>query len=380
MPRQKDAFRNRLVFVWPALEFANLDQCEAVAQRFAGRKHVISIEYRESKRLSIDAKSKPLCFQRVTLFPSGYPQKWQSVRLFLRLVRVVFQQGSATFFFENYEDPAVWLVAISLRLLSWRTYVLSDSKFDDEPRGKLGELRKFIFLLPYLGALTSSPRGRDYLRFLGIAGERIFLGYSTLSITRIQALSGAAPAPEGTPFNERVFVVAAQLISAVSLAGTLAAYQVYRDLVAKPRPLRIISSGALDQEVCQKIDELEKAYSVTISGGIQPNAVLEELSKAIALILYGGIDPSEKIVPQAQCLGLPILLSETYGASVDLVRSGANGFVVEEDNPRGLAYFMSLLSEDADLWKKMCGQAQKSSHLSDVENFVSGVESLIKVC
>jgi hypothetical protein len=36
-----------------------------------------------------------------------------------------------------------------------------------------------------------------------------------------------------------------------------------------------------------------------------------------------------------------------------LIRSGVNGFVIEPDNAAGLAFFMQLLSDDEDLWRRM---------------------------
>lgn len=59
------------------------------------------------------------------------------------------------------------------------------------------------------------------------------------------------------------------------------------------------------------------------------------------------------------------------------MNSGVNGFVVEPNNPRGMAFFMAQLSEDEALWRRMCTEALATAPLGDVERFVEGVEALV---
>jgi hypothetical protein len=59
------------------------------------------------------------------------------------------------------------------------------------------------------------------------------------------------------------------------------------------------------------------------------------------------------------------------------VRSGVNGFVIEPDNPVGTAYFMQLLSEDENLWQRMCIASQQFVERADSARFAEAVEALI---
>jgi glycosyltransferase involved in cell wall biosynthesis len=83
------------------------------------------------------------------------------------------------------------------------------------------------------------------------------------------------------------------------------------------------------------------------------------------------------VIPEAQAMGLPVILSDNCGGRDLLVRSGVNGFVVESDNPEGLAYFMQLLSEDEGLWRRMCVASQIFVERANSARFADAVEALI---
>jgi len=83
------------------------------------------------------------------------------------------------------------------------------------------------------------------------------------------------------------------------------------------------------------------------------------------------------VIPEAQAMGLPIILSDNCGGRDLLVRSGVNGFIIEPDNAAGLAFFMKLISEDEDLWRKMCIASQSFVERADSARFAESVEALI---
>jgi hypothetical protein len=60
-----------------------------------------------------------------------------------------------------------------------------------------------------------------------------------------------------------------------------------------------------------------------------------------------------------------------------LVRTGVNGFLVEADNPIGMAYFMHLLSRDELLWGHIAANAQRFVSLGDCARFADGCVQLM---
>jgi glycosyltransferase involved in cell wall biosynthesis len=54
-----------------------------------------------------------------------------------------------------------------------------------------------------------------------------------------------------------------------------------------------------------------------------------------------------------------------------------NGFVVEPDNPAGMAFFMQLLSQDEALWRRLSIAAMQYAERADSDRFAEAVEALI---
>jgi L-malate glycosyltransferase len=366
-----------LLFVWENLGAIHIDRCRAVSAYFKNQRSIVGIEWsRPNTKLSREP-SAGADFRIVTLFPAGYPKSGRRLRLALGLVRSCLSLGRAEIFLSHFENPAIWAVAVVLRLFGRRVFVMSSAKFDDVERFRFREFVKVLALAPYNGALTSGTRAKSYLRFLGMPESRIALGYNTVSIERIRRLSGSAPAPAGVPFNVRHFSIVAPFVAKKNLFLALQAYRQYTDLVGGPRCLHIVGSGPLESELRREVAELGIGEGVTFRGALQIEEICETFATTLALILPSVEERFGNVVIEAQATGLPVLISDVCGAWDQLVQSGVNGFVFEPDNSTGLAYFMSLLSEDEELWNYMCSAARDRSRAGDVDQFVRGVQFLL---
>jgi L-malate glycosyltransferase len=122
---------------------------------------------------------------------------------------------------------------------------------------------------------------------------------------------------------------------------------------------------------------LDISDDVVFTGFIQTAQVARKLATTLALLLPSVEEQFGNVVIEAQALHLPVILSENCGARDVLIRSGVNGFVIEPDNAAGLAFFMQLLSDDEDLWRRMCQAAGSRIWQGDVKEFVSAVASQI---
>ena len=366
-----------LLFVWEKIGAIHVDRCQAVAEHFKNERSIVGIEWSgRSARHSLD--STPIVgLRKVTLFPSGYPKSCQRLQLAWKLVRSCLSLGRAEIFLSHFENPAVWAAALILRLFRRRVFVMSSSKFDDVERFRFRELAKVLALAPYNGALTSGARAKSYLRFLGMPESKIEFGYNTVSIERVRRLSGSTPAPAGVAFHARHFSIVARFVPKKNLSLALQAYRQYSDLVRRPRFLHIVGSGPLESQLRHEVAELGLTEFVTFRGALQIEQVCEMFAYTLALILPSVEEQFGNVVIEAQATGLPVLISDVCGAWDQMVQSGVNGFVFEPDNSIGLAYFMSLLSEDEELWNRMCSAAQEKARAGDVGQFVRGVQLLI---
>ena len=360
-----------VAFVWDNFGPMHADRCDSVAKAMAPSREVIGLElFSTSEEYAWNAE-EGRHFRKLTLYPG---KGWQAVspfRMAAGIVNACRANGVSDIFLCNYDKMGIFLAGMMLRALGKRVYVMSCSKFDDLTRNIWREAVKRFFFLPYQGAIASGNRSRDYMRFMGIQERQIATEYNTLSLTRIRLMAEVEPAPGGTPFEERHFTIVARFVPKKNLSMALDAYKLYREMSADPRPLHLCGSGTLEKELRDKVKAHGLGESVIFRGFLQTDGIARTLGTTLALILPSIEEQFGNVVIEAQAVGLPVILSEVCGARDNLVRNGVNGFVVEPDNPAGLAFFMNMLSSDENLWRKQSAKAGEYAELGDVSQFAS---------
>jgi glycosyltransferase involved in cell wall biosynthesis len=212
---------------------------------------------------------------------------------------------------------------------------------------------------------------------MGFAPEQIKTSYNTVSLERIRHLAGHPAAPEGTPFRDRHFTIVARMVAKKNISMILNAMKIYAKQVSNPRSLHIFGTGPLEAELRHQAREAGIAELVHFRGFLQTQDISRAYASSLALLLPSIEEQFGNVVPEAQAMGLPVILSDNCGSRDLLVRSGVNGFVVEADNPNGTAFFMRLLSEDEALWRNMCLASQQFVEAADSARFAEAVEALV---
>lgn len=317
-------------------------------------------------------------FNKITLFQGQAIEEAGFISRFVRTFRACFSQGSgASYFMCNYEHPATLFAAVLLRLCGRQVFAVGCSKYDDYPRHLWREVLKSILYLPYSGGLASGTRSVDYMRFLGFAGKKIQPNYNAVSIARIRKLAEAQPAPEGLPHRERHFVLVARFVPKKNVRMAIEAFAIYAARSASPRMLHLLGSGPLEGELRSQVQELGIQHLVQFRGFLQTADVCKTLASSLVLLLPSIEEQFGNVIPEALAMGVPVILSDNCGARDLLVRTGVNGFVVEPDNPHGMALFMKMLADNEELWRSMCLEALKYSEKGDAERFAESVNALI---
>jgi glycosyltransferase involved in cell wall biosynthesis len=361
-----------VAFVWENFGPLHVDRCESVARRGF---EVIGIEF-GSRSNTYDWLPTQTGFQKVTLFRNRIGTDVSELSLFRKLLGACYRSGAKHIFFCHHIHPAVFFSAIAMRGLGRYVHTMIESKFDDFPRCFGREFAKRQLLAPYHGCLAAGTRTQDYVRFLGIPPDRIAPGYDTISIRRMREGAGNSPT---VPFDERHFTIVARLVPKKNHKMALDAYSRYVSRSPNPRRLVICGSGPLEAELKAQVKSLSLESLVTFTGFVQTAEVARCLHSTLALILPSVEEQFGQVILEALAMEVPVLVSEACGARDELVRTGVNGFVFEPDNPEGLAWFMSLLSTEERLWRKMADSTQRFLPLSDVERFAEGVERLTSI-
>jgi len=277
----------------------------------------------------------------------------------------------------HHELLDTFIAALVMRLMGTRIYLMLESKFDDKPRWHWRELLKSVSLLPYQGALVGGRRHGEYAAFLGIRPDRIFEGYDTVSLARIQALAGAPPAPNGVPFRARHFTVVARHVAKKNLFMALDAYERYRQRAgATARELHFCGSGPL--EAALKAETERRGLSgVVFTGYVSQRRVARALASTLALVLPSTEEQWGLVINEALAMGVPVLCADNVGARDSLVRSAVNGQFFEPDNAEGLATLMAELAGSEVEWQRMSEAAYRFAPAADVVAFARGVARLL---
>lgn len=368
-----------VVFVWENFGPAHRDRCEAAASLLPAPWTVKGIELANKSTLYEWVSEEENFFEKITLFRGRSIAEVSFLQRTWATLRACWRLRPAAYFFCHYEHPATFACAIILRLCGHRVFVMNDSKFDDYQRFFFREMMKRFFYSPYQGALAAGPRARDYLRFLGFAESKIELDYDVVSVDRILRLGGSVAAPDGLAHKDRHFTIVARFVPKKNLFMALEAYALYRKSAASPRPLHLCGSGPLEADLRRKVAELELDDNIVFHGFVQAEGVCRILASTLVLLLPSLEEQFGHVVIEAQAMGLPVILSQNCGACDVLVRSGVNGFVIEPDNPQGMAFFMSLLGTDDALWRNMCLATASFVAHGDVRGFVNSVATLLGI-
>jgi L-malate glycosyltransferase len=369
----------RLIFIWDNFGPLHADRCDAVASHFDGTHEVIGVELASKSNIYDWVTESGLRFRKITLVQGRAMEEISGFELFRRTIRACLSMGSdAQFFFCHYQAPAIFACAVVLRLFGRQVYAMGCSKFDDYDRTLKREVFKSFFYLPYVGGIASGKRSCDYMRFLGIPKDRIASPYNAVSLFRIRAMADVPPAPDGVAYAERHFTIVARLVEKKNLQMALDAYVLYRSAVNNPRSLHIFGEGGMKDKLEKHAAKAGIAEFVHFHGFLQTDQVSQAYARSVALLLPSIEEQFGNVVPEAMGMGLPVIVSDNCGARDLLVRSGVNGFVIESDNPEGLAYFMKLIGEDEMFWRRLATEAREYAEKADSPRFAEAVATLVK--
>lgn len=356
----------------------HIDRCEAVAQRFAGRRQVLAVEVATSSATyAWEASGNVAGARKVTLFPGesydsiAWPRRlWGQLAALWRCETVLVGIG--------YNEPDVIALTWLLALIGVRVVLLSESKFDDKPRRVGAELLKSLVLAPYRAAIVGGHRHLAYFRFLGFHRRPVLPGYDTVSVSRVRAMGGGVAAPDGAPFASRDFIFVGRFVDKKNLIELVEGYAIYAKAAGKTaRRLVLIGSGPEETAIRGRADALGVSDRIDFPGFLSAEAVAQRLGQGLALVLPSAEEQWGLVVNEALAFGLPAIISPAVGSGDLLVRNLVNGYVIELNAPQGLAAAMLALSGDEAAWRGMVAASHARAWLGDTERLADAAQALI---
>ncbi len=252
-----------------------------------------------------------------------------------------------------------WVYADALSALLWcaetntPVVVMSESNAWDEPRKFWKEWIKGRLVKMCAAGLAGGTPHADYLAQLGLARERIFLGYDIVDNDHFA--KGAAEARTREPelrkqhgLPEKYFLASARFIEKKNLSRLIQAYARYRALAEKstagPWKLVLLGDGPLRESLNAQISTLNLHGHVLLPGFKQYDELPVYFGLASAFVHASTAEQWGLVVNEAMASGLPMLVSNRCGCAQDLVREGVNGFQFDPLDAEQLTQLMLKVS------------------------------------
>jgi len=212
---------------------------------------------------------------------------------------------------------------------AWRGQTLrvlcTDNPWLGTPRQWAGRLVAPILIRPTFDlAFLPGERQMVFARMLGFEDRELLWGLYSADQPRFVAASA------GRAALNRSFVFVGRLVPEKAVDVLARAYVAYRAESPDPWPLQVAGTGPLAAA-------LEGIPGVSLDGFVQPSKLPALLASNGCLVLPSRFEPWGVAIHEAAAAGLPIVCTDSCGASTRFVLDGYNGRVIPAEDPRALA-------------------------------------------
>jgi len=308
------------------------------------RCEIIGVEMAaETKEYDWEKVDGPSTFKRVTLFPDGDSRSASKDEIRTTVNQCLSAQRPDVVAIPGWSEKG------ALAALQWciRTQtpvvVMSESSEIDEPRMRWKEWTKRAIVGLCSAALVGGRSHADYLARLGMASERVFLGYDAVDngyfgdrVEKLRKQKAESRNEFGLP--ENYFLASARFIEKKNLFRLLQAYASYRKLSSisslpstnfAPWDLVLLGDGPLRADLCRLIADLSLQCSVHLPGFKQYDELPVYYGLADAFVHASTTEQWGLVVNEAMASGLPVLVSNRCGCAPELVKEKVNGFTFD---------------------------------------------------
>lgn len=356
----------------------NVDQFDHLADQCRDKYRVFGFEI-FSKNSDYPFERRPAqIFDDSTLIDDSKRNSTGFIVVALKIFLEARRKKITDIFLCHYERPSIFIAAVLLRLFGVNVFVLQDSKFDDKLRSVFKEAFKWLLYTPYKGGLVASTRSADYVKFLGVPGSKVEVGYYTISAARMHSEGFGDLSAAEIDFDTRPFVCIARLVEKKNHSTLLEAFSLYVQQTRSPRVLELYGDGELRDDILNQVKSLGLEQHVVFCGNVGAEAVAQALARSLCLLLPSSVEQFGIVVIEALALGIPVIVSDRVGARDDYVLTAVNGFVVEAHNTEGWARYMAELSSSEDTWQRMSEAALANTSAADIAQFAGAVDRLLR--
>lgn len=279
---------------------------------------------------------------------------------------------------------------IASLLSGTKLVLMSDSWKATESVGKLGRMVKKIFVKQCHAAFVAGIPQVEYTSELGMSKNRIFCGYDVVDVEYFSAEArkwsavpnGELPIPN---LPNRFFLNLGRFIEKKNIFLLINAYALFCD--ANPTSgisLVLVGEGALKEDFVERCRILKLQTREGMTDVFDPNRaerlvifypfqqIMETpifYAKCEAFVLPSKREEWGLVINEAQACAAPVIVSSQVGCSQDLVRPGANGYLIDPDDVSGLSDILGNFASDPLLRERLGQQGLIESKNWTVDRF-----------
>jgi 1,2-diacylglycerol 3-alpha-glucosyltransferase len=227
--------------------------------------------------------------------------------------------------------PAV-CAAVWGRTHGAETILMSESNYEDRPRGVLPELlKRALVTLLFDGGIVGGTRATSYLKRLGIPEEKIASGYDVVDNDYYASEAERCRTETGQSGKPPYFLFVGRLATEKNIPTLLQAHAQYLEF-GGAWPLVVVGDGPLREPLQEQAKVHLRNGKVIFVGHKYIQELPEYYAFAGCLVLPSTREPWGLVVNEAMASGLPVIVSSRCGCADDLVDHGSNGFIVDPEN------------------------------------------------
>ncbi len=230
------------------------------------------------------------------------------------------------------------------RIHGAKTILMSESNYEDHPRGVLSELlKRTLVTLLFNGGVAGGRRAASYLRRLGVPQEKIASAYDVVDNRYFASQAARHRDDAGESGRLPYFLFVGRLAPEKNISILLQAHVQYL-ASGGIWPLVIVGDGPLREQLHEQARTQIQSGKVIFAGHKNIHELPGFYAFAGCFVLPSIREPWGLVVNEAMASGLPIIASSRCGCCDDLVENGVNGFVIDPRNPSALAAVLERVS------------------------------------
>jgi glycosyltransferase involved in cell wall biosynthesis len=292
------------------------------------------------------------------------------------------RQGWDVVFVNGYAHWNNRFIALACRALDIPVLCFGDSNLHSEPskpKAKLAAKRLALRLfLPHVSAcLAAGGASRRYFERYGVDPASIFICPYAVDVGRFRRTVAQADAARLAELRARWRIPQGKRV--ILFCGKLVRWKRPLDVLLAVRALQRADTLAVfvgDGELRGQI-EREGGSGVVSVGFVNQSEIPLALSLAEVLVLSSDYEPYGMVVAEAQCLGVPAVVSDACGCHGpdSVLQDGVSGFVYPTGDVAALRERLALLLEDEPLRQRMRAaaaiQGETQSQIAAADGFLA---------